>query len=672
MNYCNSNLEHHIRDKHFDELNALPPLKRFVRKFRLLLETLRPELRPGDKLFGWFMFDGEPVLKRLFDDEIPSPDVQAVMDLPKAFGSRTTVDKGHTLVDYGEILTHGLAWYDEKIAKGLTDYPDDPMLYAMRETLTLVRAFYNRLVEVAERTDKEIAAMLRQVPFGPARTFREGLQAVWLIHFLLPLAENAWYSISLGRMDQWLYPLYQTSIRDGMTRDEAKGMLRQFYELLNSYADGACLLNVGGDYNELSHLLIECQKEFGLPAPILGARVAEDTPAEVLESLIDPRLFTMGQPTFYGEEACVRALVTKGIPPREAKGFSNNSCMGISLAGAEFNSMWGCVMMIPAMLEAALNGGRVGDVVIPGIDPVTSTVEIFDRFEKAAEWCLQKAAASYEARAIHSEAHDPDPFVSILTKGCIEGRRDRISGALYHNVTVECMGMVNAADGIYAIDRLVFRDGKYTLNDFNRAVKVNFVGYEALRRDILACSRFGQNGEADLFAVRLAEILSRKIGELDHDNMIFVPSLHTLNVNVGDGRNWHASHDGRMEGEPFAKNAGPTNLARGSDPTNLVLSASKLPQHLFYGGQPIDVNFPLDTVANKKEAIASLVRVYHNRGGLQFQVNALSSALLRDAMEYPESYPDLVVRIGGYSIYFHRISKSAQLDFIERCEADGC
>ena len=83
MNYCNSNLEHYIRDKHFDELNALPPLKRFVRKFRLLLETLRPELRPGDKLFGWFMFDGEPVLKRLFDDEIPSPDVQAVMDLPK-------------------------------------------------------------------------------------------------------------------------------------------------------------------------------------------------------------------------------------------------------------------------------------------------------------------------------------------------------------------------------------------------------------------------------------------------------------------------------------------------------------------------------------------------------------------------------------------------------------
>lgn len=672
MNYCNSNLEHHIRDKYFDELNVLPPLERFVRKFRLLLETLRPELRPGDKIFGWFMFDGEPVPKRLFDDEIPSPEVQAVMDLPKAFGSRTNVDKGHTLVDYGELLTHGLARYDEKIAEGLTDYPEDTLLHAMRETLDHVKAFCNRLADVAEKEDKEIAAMLRRVPFGPARTFREGLQAVWLIHFLLPLAENAWYSISLGRMDQWLYSLYQTSIRDGMTRDEAKGLLRQFYELLNSYADGACLLNVGSDYNELSHLLIECQKEFAMPAPILGARIAEDTPSEVLEELIDPQLFTMGQPTFYGEEACVKALVTKGIHPREAKAFSNNSCMGISLVGAEFNSMWGCVMMIPAMLEAALNGGRVRDIVIPGIESVTSTAEIFDRFEKAAEWCLQKAAASYEARADHSEAHDPDPFVSILTKGCVEGRRDRISGARYHNVTVECMGMVNAADGIYAIDRLVFRGGKYTLNDFNQAVKVNFVGCEALRRDILACSRFGQNGDADLFALRLAEILSGKIRELNRDNRIFMPSLHTLDANVGEGKGWHASYDGRPAGTPFSKNAGPTNLARGSDPTDLVLSASKLPQHLFYGGQPIDVNFPLDTVTNKKEAIASLVRIYHNRGGLQFQVNALSSTLLRDAVEHPESYPDLVVRIGGYSIYFNRISKASQLEFIERFEAEGC
>ena len=66
------------------------------------------------------------------------------------------------------------------------------------------------------------------------------------------------------------------------------------------------------------------------------------------------------------------------------------------------------------------------------------------------------------------------------------------------------MGMVNAADGIYAIDRLVFKDKKYTAEEINAAVKKNFVGFEKLRKDIGKCSKFGENSEADEYAVRVA------------------------------------------------------------------------------------------------------------------------------------------------------------------------
>ena len=151
--------------------------------------------------------------------------------------------------------------------------------------------------------------MLKKVPFYPAESFREAVQSVWIIHFLTPLAENAWYSISLGKFDEYMYPFYKASLERGMTRDEAKKILKNFYELLNSYADGACLLNIGGEYNELSELLIECQKEFSLPAPILGARINNKTPEHIWQSLIDEKLFSMGQPTFYGESSCIAALV---------------------------------------------------------------------------------------------------------------------------------------------------------------------------------------------------------------------------------------------------------------------------------------------------------------------------------------------------------------------------
>ncbi len=132
------------------------------------------------------------------------------------------------------------------------------------------------------------------LPFSPAKSFRDAVQCIWLIHFLVPLAEDSWASISLGRLDQYLYPYYKYSVDRGMTRDEAKRILHHLYKLLNSYADGACLVNLGGDYNELSELIIECQKEFALPGPILAPRITESTPEHIWNTLIDSELFSRG------------------------------------------------------------------------------------------------------------------------------------------------------------------------------------------------------------------------------------------------------------------------------------------------------------------------------------------------------------------------------------------
>ena len=516
--------------------------------------------------------------------------------------------------------------------------------------------------------------MIEKVPFYPAEDFREAVQAVWIIHFLTPLAENAWYSISLGKFDEYMYPYYKQSLENGMTREDAKKILHNLYELLNGYADGACLLNIGSAYNELSELIIECQKEFVMPAPILGARVDKNTPEKIWNSLIDEKLFSMGQPTFYGEKSCINALLEKGLSPEEVKRFSNNSCMGIGIPGNEFNSMWGCVFSVSAVLETAMNSGKLlksENMLVPDITSPHNIDELFENFEKCAGYLLKICSAAYEKRAEISEKTLPDPFVSLLTPGCIEKHCDRISGVKYHNVTFECMGMINVSDGIYAIDRLAFRDKKYTISEINTAVRKNFNGFEKLQNDIKKCSKFGENSDADEYAVRVAEILQKLIRGFDHDNLYYSPSLHTLDSNVAYGAAYGAGYDGRYAGEPFAKNAGASNEARQADPTSMILSSSKLPQRKFFGGQPIDVNFGTEMVRNHKKEIRTLIDIYLERGGLQFQVNSVSSKLLREAMENPEKYPNLVVRIGGYSIYFKNISKESQKEFIERFEKEG-
>lgn len=678
MRLCDYSIYNYVTNRHYEYLNNLSPIKRASEIFRLEIENMSFELKDDDEIFGWFKFnDVNDYENKQFSDSILNEDCQKTIDAPFLYGGSVNVDKGHTLVDYEYILNNGLLSYLKKTDKQLQACSDDEYLSAMKDVLEHTKKFVDKMLSEANKNLNcknavKIKEALLQVPFSPARNFREAIQSVWIIHFLLPLAENAWYSISLGKFDQYLYPYYMKSISEGMTRTEAKQILYNFYKLLNSYADGACLLNVGDPYNELSELIIECQREFSMPGPILGAKISENTSDKIWNMLIDEKLFAMGQPTFYNVSSCIKALEEKGISYETAKEFSNNSCMGISLAGEEFNSMWGCVFPVSAVLEAAVNKGNViyKDITVPGISDVSNIDELYESFEKIAAYLFDIYLKAYEIKASCSEKTDPDPFVSVLTNGCIEKHCDRISGAKYHNVTVECMGMINVSDGVCAIDKLVFKDKKYTLAVLCDAIRNNFNGYEKIREDILKCGKFGQNSESDLYAVKIAEVLQKVIRSGNHDNIIFCPSLHTLDANVRYGGCWGAGFDGRYAQTPFAKNAGPSNDARDKNPTSLILSAAKLPQSKFYGGQPIDINFGTEIIKKHKNEIAGLIKTYFQRGGLQLQVNSMSSELLKDAIENPQNHTDLVVRIGGYSTYFSNLSTQTKHEFVERAEKE--
>ena len=102
----------------------------------------------------------------------------------------------------------------------------------------------------------------------------------------------------------------------------------------------------------------------------------------------------------------------------------------------------------------------------------------------------------------------------------------------------------------------------------------------------------------------------------------------------------------------------------------MILSAAKLPQHKFFGGQPVDLNFSTEIIRNHKKEIAALISTYFQLGGLQLQVNSMTSELLKDAVNHPEKYNDLVVRIGGYSCYFNWLSEQVKREFIMRTEIE--
>ena len=246
-------LERYLKNQYYDTLSGLSPCLREAELFRLTVEEMPLELRRGDEFAGWYGYGEEnaPVT-----GESPAfPHVPAIapereaLRLALAGEQHTEVafSAAHTCVDYGAILRDGLTPYLETVAGERYAFPEDEMLRAMECSLEAACRYgerYGALAWSAAEAETEpeerarllaIGEGLSRVPRYGAESFREAVQCVWLMHSLIPMAERSWASISLGRLDQYLYPFYAAHLASGGTREEAKAILKHLFLLLDSY-----------------------------------------------------------------------------------------------------------------------------------------------------------------------------------------------------------------------------------------------------------------------------------------------------------------------------------------------------------------------------------------------------------------------------------------------------
>jgi len=415
--------------------------------------------------------------------------------------------------------------------------------------------------------------------------------------------------------------------------------------------------------------------ELRLPAPLLAVRCTETMRDEDLALATRPELFTIGQPTFYGEENCRETLQKRGVPADDLDRWCVNSCMGLMIAGREFSDMWAVVCNVLPGLEAALNGGEPFRpcglaVETPSrYDSIDEVMESMLEYDRALLRLLMEHHSKLNAEAFRRGTH-PSPFVSALLFGGTPGADRLHGGPRYHTANVDLFALVNAADALTAIDELVFRRKSHTLAEIAAAARSNFEGAEELRRELLACPKFG-NGDptADKFAARLAKRLAEIIREESPaGDILYMASFHTLNTHVGRGANYPASCDGRRTGEPFAKNIGPMQGRNREGISGVIRSAATIDQTDFPGGQALDIYCERDLYATKeaRAKFRAILRTYFKLGGLQLQVNAVSIEELEKAEKNPELHEDLTVRVGGFSMRFTRLSREVQHEMIER------
>ena len=562
--------------------------------------------------------------------------------------------RGHTNIDFGEVLQKGLKSIWKRLAAGESDFEK-----CACKTLLAVKDF--------------AAKYGCSVPWEPAGNFDEALQSIWLVYECIIISEIVPYSYSWGRMDQYLLP-YAADL----TEHELTEKLARFFRFLNevNFTDDASALNVGGQegFNRLSRAIIAAVEQNRMPSPMLTVRVHEKLPDEDWALILRPGLLAYGQPTLYGEEACRTALQYRGIQPEHISQWAVNSCMGLVIPGKEWQDMWGAVLPLTLALELTLNQGHFFKEKTPFETTVeakelTDYAVLYQQLLEYTKTMFAAAVAANRKRCKEFMEHFQNVFVSLFYDDCISRRKEvRNGGIQYHTMTVETMGLVNLADSLVSIQKLVFEEKKYTLAELTEALKNNFATAPQLLADIAKLPKFGENGGfPEAVLQQLAEDIADIADQFSTDEFFCAPSLHTLTKHIDYGLILEATADGRRAGEPLAKNAGTSPSVKTAH-TSLILAASSWNQPRFSGGQPLDLWIAANDWHDPEQVnrYAALFRTYFKRGGLQIQVNGADPAELRQAMEHPEKYGHLIVRIGGFSVRFTALQRKAQEDYLLR------
>lgn len=523
-----------------------------------------------------------------------------------------------------------------------------------------------------------IETACRNIAHRPPATFFEALQLMWLTIVGCTYADRACL-ISPGRIDHVLWPYYQADLADGsLTRDEALLLIEALYIQLNEFIpDGlAIAIMVGGrdsqgkdTTNQLSYLCIEALRRTRLVYPTVGICWRPGTPVELCDLAID--LITSGcaNPAFFGDETIQRGLLRYGVPADEACEYINSTCVEITPCGSSNVWVASPYFSTPRFLLDEINAH-----VQAGTQP-----ETFDAFLQGYQTRLEShiaaAAAEENAKRLARQQYGGKPLQSIFTRDCIARGRDIDDGGARYN-WIECsfVGLANLADSLYVLREEVFNQRRLSLAQVHELLRNNFDGAEAVRlRFLNGYAKYGNAvPEVDRLVGQIVQFARQACARftVEPHNSQFVPGAFCWIMHEMLGRECGATPDGRMAGFPFADGCGPAQGRERGGPTAAVRSVTSWDASPLIGGAAFNLKFgaSLFRQPGAHNHLRDLVTTFIELGGFETQINVVDASVLKDAQANPEQYRDLVVRIGGYTDYFTRLSPQMQAEVILRTE----
>jgi len=634
-----------------------------------------------------FMNQWEPDFNRLYPDFF-TPEEKAGLSTGAA-GS--TWFGCHMVIDHASVLFGISHWRSEIAAfRTMPEHAGDQDFYdGMSDILEAFSTMIARNAQAclsaadAARGEAERQNMLdlhrdlSHIANDPPETFRQALQLVWLAHVMAD-------TDSFGRFDKYLYPFYARDIEKGvLTREDALCLLQSLMIKVDEAGD-IQNMTIGGVYpdgspcySELTSLVLEAVRTMRYKGPNLCFRINEKMPPALWDELLDTLQTGQGLPALYSDEIMIKQLLNSGIPPEDARDFCLAGCSQIMIPGkCQFCNDIGLMNVakifeltlyngVDAAMSGAENGLKTGDAA--GFADFGAFMGAFKR--QLSYFAELEASVNNKIIGLFGKTEGYS-FRSLFMGGCLESAKNVFNGgAKYNNVELECIGITNAADSLTAVKKVVYEDKIVTLAELRDALLGNFEGNDLLRKRLRNAPKFGNdNEEAD--AIR-QEITEHLFTELRRQKGVlggtYVPGEVIFVVHDSFGKITGATPDGRLKEEVLADSAGASQGMDRSGPTALLNSVMKIPSDGLCTSVVCNIKFDGRLFSRNREKIRLLLSSFFARGGQQIQINVCDRQTLLAALDKPEEFHGLIVRVGGYSAYFDSLSRRLQEEIIERC-----
>lgn len=677
----------------FDE-NLAEPMKN-AKRFSEFLAAQKIQVHQDSSLVGITRLNGCPVPSDIFQ-RIGHPNFSEVYNhyYAKPKENLCTFEWQHSNANFAKLIRIGLKGYTKEINEARNQYLGKKDNLAFLAALEMVIRGLSRradqyraygVEQAAQSTDPEkkkkfmhIAENMAHVPINPAQTFEEGVQCLYFSFMVI--------SDSIGRLDQYLYPLYQQDIANGtLTKEHAKELLQELFIGIASatkvksphrdrgaeshFVIGGYTIGHEDGFNELSDLILESLLEMPMACPQVTLRWNQKTPREVLYKVMDcERKDPRKRIAFVNDEPRIASLMKINKLPWEiAYDYIMVGCNepayqgGISLGGNTCN-----------IVRSLLNTFKERRLEILECNDFDSFYQIYEQeLFKDLETMLD-----YSNQFNILRSGDCNVLSSLFLEGCIERAESATRGGalLARGGGCNLMGCTNLIDSLSVIKQFVFEEKRISFEMLLNILDNDWLEAEELRQQILHEAHFfGNNND---FVDSLARRLYTSIYQFAENRTdIFGTPLTYGNLT---GYNPHfawfgaltgATPDGRMAGSALTFGSGQSYGKDLDGATSHLLSVAKMdPTGIMCGNTIMNLTVDNSTICDDEsfEKLVLLIETFFKAGGLHIQLNHVSREELLGAKANPNAYKSLRVRVSGFSATFIKLNEELQNNVINR------